>query len=56
MTNRLRRYFSRKTQVHRVRQLVSQVQNHPNGKEILDLLQDQVSDDTYRVRPQVFAR
>lgn len=53
MTNKQRRYYSRKTQQHRVEQLVQQVSQHPNHRELLSLLQDQVLDDTRFVRPQI---
>jgi hypothetical protein len=50
MTNRQHRYFSRKVKAARVAQLVDQVRSHPHSQELLTLLQDQVQDDTYRVR------
>lgn len=54
MTNRQVRYFSRKTQARRVRQLVSEVQGHPHRSELVQLIAEQVHEDTSRSFSQVF--
>lgn len=54
MTDRQRQYYSRRTFNTRVHQLIGQIKQHPKHAELLSLITDQVQDDTYRVKPQVF--
>lgn len=54
MTERQVRYFSRRTHTIRVQQLVHEVQRHPQRNELIELIKEQVSEDTHEVRSQVF--
>lgn len=54
MTERQVRYFSRRTQTTRVQQLVTEVQRHPHRNELIQLITEQVSEDTSRVVSQTF--
>lgn len=53
MTSRQVRYFSKKTKRTRVNRLVQEVSAHPFKEELLQLLHDQVRDDTHRVQSQI---
>lgn len=54
MTKRQVRYFSRRTQTTRVRQLVQDVESHPHRRELIELIKEQVSEDTTRVYSEIF--
>lgn len=54
MTDRQVRYFSRRTHTIRVQQLVSEVVTHPHRRELTELIQEQVREDSHKVRSEVF--
>lgn len=56
MTSHQHRYFSRKTHARRVNQLAQAVDNHENRNELIQLISQQVLDDTSKVTSQVFFR